>query len=118
MLPREANGQQLCKNQLLGRIMVKTDKSCPTSFAGSCITERSNALTGYETTSRDAYSVKPRMDLSADPFARFQQAKRRNPQILSYNSDLAYLDNKFLDVDIETNQPMTTTSRQMNVRKE
>lgn len=91
------------------------DESQRTSAAESCSTEGSKTFANT-TTSQDAYCIKQKLN-QADPFVRFQQTKNRNPQILSYNSNLAYLDNKLLDDrDKEINLPMTTTSRRMNVR--
>lgn len=95
------------------------DESQPTSAAGRCVTESSKALAANKTTtSQDAYCIKQKAN-QTDPFVRYQQAKNLNPQVLSYNCNLAYLDNKFLDGgDREVNLPMTTTSRRMNVRIE
>jgi hypothetical protein len=116
---REDNGLgRLEQNLLRGAMMTVDDEPYPTSAAESCGTERSKALASSRTTSQDAYSIKQKMN-QGDPFVRFQLTKDRNPQILSYNSNLAYLGNKLLDdVDREINLPMTTTSRRMNVRNE
>jgi hypothetical protein len=100
-------------------MMTIDDESYPTSAAGNCGNERSKALAANKTTtSQDAYCIKQKVN-QGDPYVRFQLTKDRNPQILSYNSNLAYLDNKLLDDgDREINLPLTTTSQRMNVRNE
>lgn len=94
------------------------EDSNPPSAAGTWGSEHRKPLLVYKTTtSGDEYSLRSKLasDLVArDSYARFQQVRKNNPMLLSYNENLAKMNFNLDDRDAES--PMTTTNRSMNVR--
>ena len=95
------------------------EDSNPPSAAGTWGSEHRKPLLVYKTTtSGDTYSLRSKLafDVAAsDPFARFQDVRKKNPMLLSCNENLAKMNFNLEESDQNARLSMNTTNRSMNV---